>query len=177
MNKICQRGTRSFSSSKPTVPPASIPTTFAFSFLTLDEMFSLPSKTNPLLVHWVPSPTDFVRTICLKFYTFPLHCQLVPASWIISINIQTCCNVTWICFWMSSWELHILLVVSFDSCVCRFSKCYRRLSLTFDLKNLSEISKVSYSLAFNPFLLEIFRMISTFLSKSWLTHMSNFIDW
>lgn len=108
------------------MPPALVPTTSAFSFLTLDEMSSFPSKL------WVPSPVDFARTICLKFCTFPLHSQFITASWITSINMQTCCNGTYICFWVSSWELHILLVVSFDSSMYRFSKCYMGLSLTFD---------------------------------------------
>ena len=83
-------------------------------FWTLDEMPSLPSKAKPPLGRWVPFSIGFARTICLKFYTFPLHSQFIPLSWITSISIQTCCNITYICFWMSSWELHIFFLVFFD---------------------------------------------------------------
>lgn len=52
--------------------------------------------------------------MALQFYTFPAS-SIYPVSWVLSISTQACCNVIYICFWMSSWKLHIVLAVAFAS--------------------------------------------------------------
>lgn len=123
------------------VPLASIPTTYClFSQLWINAFTPIKGQTLPLYSgsHF---SLDFARTIYLKFSIFPLHSQFVPVSWIIYISIQTCCNIAHICFWMSSWELHIWFAVSFDSSMCGFSKCYLGLTLTFDTKAFQRFLK------------------------------------
>lgn len=75
----------------------------------------------------------------LKCCSFPLHSQCIPTSWIICINRQPCCNGACIWFWVSS--KIILLVLCFDSSMCRFSKCYMGLSPTFDHKAFQRFPK------------------------------------
>ena len=120
-NRGAARGTRSFSycSSCNATCFCSYDLCLPFSWLWKHCLRS-HQKPNPPLVRQVPFPTDSARTIHLKFHTFPLHSQFLLVSWMISISTHTYCNDTYVCFCMSSWELHILLAVFFDSSICAF---------------------------------------------------------
>lgn len=123
--KICQRGTLNFPHSK------MYDATCVYSYnLCLPFSYSgwnvfTPVKVKPSTRATVPIPY-WLCSVFLPYFRF------ISVSWIISINTQTFCNVIYNFFLMPSWELHILLAAPFDSCMCRFSKCYTRLSLTFD---------------------------------------------
>lgn len=165
--KICQRGTLNFPHSKMYDATCNCSYNLCLPFSYSGWNVFTPVKVSPPLVRWFPSRIDFavfsfrISDSSLSPESFPSTHKPFVMSFIISFwcppeNYTFC------------WRLPLIPVYA------DFPNATQGYLWHLIPQPFKDFQSLLFPIL-NPFLLEIFGAISTFLSKSWLTLASNFI--